>query len=72
MTADEYIKALIERNPAIGKPDDEKITLTCRDLRAIIRQAYDKGFEQHQQVSEKIGGFFGKGSSNPFGGSWPF
>ena len=72
MTVEEYLQAIIAKNPALGKPDDEKVTLTCRGLRALIRQAYEKGFEQHKLLSEKVDGFFGKGSSNPFGGSWPF
>lgn len=65
MTADEYINAIIAKNPALGKADDEKVTLTCRGLRALIRQAHEKGFEHHKLLSEKIGSMFGK-NSNPF------
>lgn len=36
MTADEYLNAVIAKNPALGKPDEEKVTLTCRGLRALI------------------------------------
>lgn len=64
MTIEEYLNAIIARNPALGKPDDEKVTLTCRGLRALVRQAYDKGFEQHKLLSEKIDDLFG--NSNPF------
>lgn len=72
MTVEEYLQAIIAKNPALGKPDDEKVTLTCRGIRALIRQSFDKGMEHQKLLSEKVDGFFGKGSSNPFGGSWPF
>jgi hypothetical protein len=45
MSGEEYLKALIERNPAIGKPDEEKITLTCRGLRKIVLQAHETGYQ---------------------------
>lgn len=43
MTAEQYLKAVIERNPALGKPDDEKITLTARGIRNLIKQAHAMG-----------------------------
>lgn len=46
MTAEEYLSALIAKNPALGKPDDEPVTLKARGLRAIIRQAHAKGVEE--------------------------
>ena len=58
MSAEEYIKALIVKNPAIGKPDDEKITLTCRGLRNIIKQAHETGWQHHKEIQEKIGRLF--------------
>lgn len=54
MTAQQYIDALIARNPAIGRPDDETVTLTARGLRAIIQQAHEKGVEHGREVSEKF------------------
>ena len=72
MTVEEYLQAIIAKNPALGKPDDEKVTLTCRGIRALIRQSFDKGMEHQKLLSEKIGGLVGEGSSNPFGCGWPF
>jgi len=45
MTEDEYLAALLKRNPALDKPDDETITLRVRGLKAIVRQAFQKGKE---------------------------
>ena len=45
MTEDEYLEALLKRNPALDKPDDETITLRVRGLKAIVRQAFQKGKE---------------------------
>ena len=50
MTAEEYLKAVIERNPALGKPDDEKVTLTCRGIRALIRQAFAMGEQRGAEL----------------------
>ena len=54
MNAEKYLELLIQKNPAIGKPDDEKITLTCRGLRNIIKQAHEVGWQHHKQVEETI------------------
>lgn len=51
MTAEEYLAAIIAKNPAIGRADDEKITLTACGLRALIRQAYAKG-EEHGRTEQ--------------------
>lgn len=45
MEVEEYIRLLMEKNPALNKADDEVVSLKARGLRAIIRQAYQKGFE---------------------------
>ena len=66
MTADEYLNRLIEKNPAIGKPDDEHITLTCRGLRNIIRQAHEIGYKDCIEKGEKMQQFFGRSKSNFF------
>ena len=59
MNADEYLKAIIAKNPALGKPDEEKVTLTCRGLRALIRQAHEMGVKQGIAVCQKnIGNVF--------------
>ena len=52
MTSEEYLAAIIAKNPAIGKPDAETITLTARGLRALIRQAHEKG-EEHGRAQEQ-------------------
>lgn len=43
MNAEEYLKAVIDEIPAVGKPGDEKITLTCRGLRNLIKKAHENG-----------------------------
>lgn len=61
MTAEQYLKAVIERNPSLGKPDDEKITLTARGIRNLIKQAHAMGVQQgiHEaKVKEKLDGMF--------------
>ena len=61
MTAEQYLKAVIERNPALGKPDDEKITLTARGIRNLIKQAHAMGVQQGKHeaaVKEKLDGMF--------------
>ena len=71
MTADEYLNAVIAKNPALGKPDEEKVTLTCRGLRALIRQAHEMGFKQGIAVSQKVNSAFGK-SNDIFGDVFPW
>ena len=66
MNADEYLNRLIEKNPAIGKPDDEHITLTCRGLRNIIRQAHKIGYEDCKETEELMRQFFRRPKSDPF------
>jgi len=50
MTAEEYLNAVIAKNPALGKPDDEKVTLTCRGIRALIRQAFAMGEQRGAEL----------------------
>jgi len=45
MNEDEYLKALLQRNPGLNKGDDDTVTLRVRGLKAIIRQAFQKGRE---------------------------
>ena len=68
MTADEYLNAVIAKNPALGKPDEEKVTLTCRGLRALIRQAHEMGVEHGIAVTRKVNSTFGNSNDifNPF------
>ena len=69
MTAEEYWNALVAKNPALDKRDDETITLKVRGLRAMIKQAHAKGEEAGATPKAR----------NPFGdpggmgnSSWPF
>ena len=71
MTADEYLNAVISKNPALGKPDEEKVTLTCRGLRALIRQAHEMGVKQGIAVSQKVNSAFGN-SHDIFGDAFPW
>jgi len=66
MTAEKYIERLIEKNPAIGRPDDEKITLTCRGLRNIIKQAHKIGYDDCKETEELMRQLFRVPNSNPF------
>ena len=73
MTEDEYLDALLKRNPALDKDDDEPVTLRVRGLKAIVRQAFRKGQEAAASQRERprsqnsgagfdvFGQIFGKG-----------
>lgn len=56
MTADEYLQLIISKNPAIGKPDEEVIKLKARGIRALIRQAHEKGFERGREFEQHYSG----------------
>lgn len=49
MTEQEYLDAVIAKNPAIGRPDDQTVTLTARGLRALIRQSFQRGYFQGRE-----------------------
>ena len=68
MTAEEYLKAVIERNPALGKPDDEKITLTARGIRNLIKQAHAMG-EQHEHKLQEAKELINR-KLHPFRAPW--
>lgn len=71
MTKEEYIKAMIARNPALGKADEETVKLTCRGIRALVGQAYDMGFAaaiERKQSRKKTG----RCLSSFSGRGWPF
>lgn len=66
MTEDEYLDALLKRNPALDKDDDEPVTIRVRGLKAIVRQAFRKGqeaaapqWERPQSRSQNSGAGFG-------------
>lgn len=52
MNAEEYWKALCAKNPALA--EREVVTLKVTGLKAMVKQAHDKGFEHCRQVSETI------------------
>ena len=66
MNADQYIEKLVEKNPAIGRPDDERITLTCRGLRNIIKQAHKVGYDDRIETEELMRKLFRVPNRNPF------
>lgn len=66
MNAEKYLELLIQKNPAIGKPDDEKITLTCRGLRNIIKQAHKIGYDDHKETEELMRRLFRVPNNNHF------
>ena len=66
MTVDEYLQAVITKNPALGKPDDERVTLTCRGLRALIRQAYEIGEQHGHEMKKGEEKLFRNMNSDPF------
>lgn len=51
MTFDEYWKALITKNP---KLEEDVVKVKKTGLYNMLKQAYDKGWEQHQIVSAKV------------------
>lgn len=67
MTEEEYLNAIIKKNPAIGRPDAETVTLTARGMRAVIRQAFTKGFEHGREI-EKTMQNLRNNRSDPFSG----
>lgn len=55
MTFDEYWKALITKNP---KLEEDVVKVKKTGLYNMLKQAYDKGWEQHQIVSAKVNQVF--------------
>jgi hypothetical protein len=39
------MEAVLSRNPGLDKPDDEVVKLKARGLKALLRQAFQKGRE---------------------------
>lgn len=61
-TFEEYWEALVKKNPAFGRAEEEHVTLTARGLKAVIKQAWDKGELSMAQKTAKAfsgGGFSG-------------
>jgi len=67
MNIEEYLRAVIRKNPAIARQDDAHISLTARGLRSIIRNAFAFG-EEHGREQERTRQTFDKkfGPNNPF------
>jgi len=54
LNEDEYLQLVISKNPAIGKPDEEVIKLKARGIRALIRQAHQKGVERGREFEQNL------------------
>jgi len=62
MNEDEYLEALLRRNPGLNKSDDDTVTLRVRGLKAIIRQAFQKGRESGIESQQEYEGTTGDSS----------
>lgn len=51
MTAEEYWKALCAKNPALA--NREVVTIKVSGLKAMVKQAHDKGFEACAELIPK-------------------
>lgn len=45
--------ALVKKNPAFGRTEDEHVTLTARGLKAVVKQAWEKGEMSMAQKTAK-------------------
>lgn len=52
-TFEEYWEALVKKNPAFGRAEGEHVTLTVRGLKAVIKQAWEKGEMSMAQKTAK-------------------
>lgn len=52
-TFEEYWEALVKKNPAFGRAEGEHVTLTARGLKAVVKQAWDKGEMSMAQKTAK-------------------
>jgi hypothetical protein len=52
-TFEEYWEALVKKNPAFGRAQDEHVTLTARGLKAVVKQAWEKGEMSMAQKTAK-------------------
>lgn len=55
MTFDEYWKALTTKNPKLL---EDVVKVKQSGLYNMLKQAYDKGWEQHKAVSDKVNAAF--------------
>lgn len=54
MTEDQFMQAVLARNPGLDKDDDEVIKLKARGLKALLRQAFQKGYEDAADKLAKV------------------
>ena len=52
-TFEEYWEALVKKNPAFGRAEAEHVTLTARGLKAVVKQAWEKGEMSMAQKTAK-------------------
>lgn len=55
MTFEDYWKALITKNPRL---EEDVVKVKKTGLYNMLKQAYDKGWEQHKAVSDKTNALF--------------
>ena len=54
MTEDQFMQAVLARNPGLDKPDEEVVKLKARGLKALLRQAIQKGYEDASEKLAKV------------------
>lgn len=54
MTEDQFMQAVLARNPGLDKPDEEVVKLKARGLKALLRQAFQKGYEDASEKLAKV------------------
>lgn len=67
MTKDEYWQAHVKKNPKL-EDEDASVKVKVATLKALMFEAFDKGYDQHRKVSESLREMFkNSGLGNPFG-----
>lgn len=54
MTEDQFMQAVLARNPGLDKEDDEVVKLKARGLKALLRQAFQKGYDDAAEKLAKV------------------
>lgn len=65
MTEEQFLQAVLARNPGLDKPDDEVVKLKARGIKNLLRQAFQKGYEDAAEKLAKVcAASAGAGASN--------
>jgi hypothetical protein len=65
-TFEEYWAALVKKNPAFGRAEDAHVTLTARGLKAVVKQAWDKGeLSMAQKTAKAFSGMDRRNGESP-------